>query len=71
MYTEVNFQSKKAFKEAVANGEDVRVYQAGGIFPTVIPPSGIVCVEGPHYPQAHRWYAEVTVDKDRKVLKVK
>lgn len=62
MYTDKDFKSKKSLKEAIKNGEKVRVYQPGGIFH---PPqeheyfSGKVSVEGPHYPQPHRWYAEV------------
>lgn len=34
----------------------VLYYQPGGIFPTT--PNGTVYLEGPHYPQPHRWYAQ-------------
>ena len=73
MYTEINFKTKKAFKEAVALGKKIRIYQPGGMFD---PPeaqenySGKAYIEGPHYPQAHSWYAQVEM-KDGVVVKVK
>lgn len=73
MYSEINFKTKKAFKEAVEAGQKIRMYQPGGMFN---PPeaqadySGKACVEGPHYPQAHTWYASVEV-KNGIVIKVK
>ena len=60
MYTEKNYQTKKALKAAVAAGETVRVYQPGGIFPGAT--SGRVVIEGPHYPQPHRWCAEAIIE---------
>jgi len=67
MYTDINFKSKKALKEAIKNGKTVGVFSPG---PFPCPQEGQVCVEGPHYPEPHRWYAQVTV-KDGKVIKVK
>lgn len=67
MYTEINFKTKKAFKEAVANGVKVRLFAPGMGSPKQ---NGIEYVEGPHYPEPHRWYAEVTM-KDGIVIKVK
>lgn len=67
MYTTTNFKSKKALKEAVAKGERVTLFVPGIGSP---PDNGTCAVEGPHYPQPHRWYAEVTV-KDGIVIKVK
>lgn len=61
MYTTINFKTKKALKEAVANGQRVSVYQPGP-FGGNEPSDGIVCVEGPHYPEPHRWYAECTLE---------
>ena len=61
MYTTINFKTKKALKEAVANGKRVSVYQPGP-FGGNAPSDGIVCVEGPHYPEPHRWYAECTLE---------
>jgi hypothetical protein len=68
MYTTTNFKTKKALKEAVANGEQVGVYSPG---PFGNPPeNGTTSVEGPHYPEPHRWYATVTL-KDGAIVKVK
>ena len=67
MYTTTNFKSKKALKEAVAAGKQVRLYSPGYGTP---PENGSCGVEGPHYPEPHRWYATVTV-KDGIVISVK
>ncbi len=61
MYTTINFKTKKALKEAVANGQKIGVYQPGP-FGGNEPSNGTVCVEGPHYPEPHRWYASVTLE---------
>ena len=58
MYVSPNFQTKKALKEAVAKGEHVTVYSPG---PVPANENGTEFVEGPHYPQPHKWYAQVTV----------
>ena len=58
MYTDINFQTKKALKEAVASGREVGVYSPG---PFPCPRNGQLSVEGPHYPQPHKWYARVEV----------
>ena len=70
MYTHRNFQTKKALKEAVKNGEKIGIYQPGGIFNPEPPSEGQHVVEGPHYPQPHKWYAQVTL-KDGFVVAVK
>jgi hypothetical protein len=57
MYTSVNFKSKKQLKEAVAAGRQVTVFQPGP-FGGNEPSNGRVALEGPHYPQAHTWYAD-------------
>lgn len=67
MYTNTNFKSKKALKEAVAAGKKVTVFAPGLGTP---PTNGTCSVEGPHYPEPHKWYAEVTI-KDGVVVKVK
>ena len=56
MYTTKNFKTKKALKEAVANGEKITYFQSGP-FGGNEPMNGTFCVEGPHYPEPHRWYA--------------
>jgi hypothetical protein len=58
MYTTTNFKSKKALKEAVLAGTEVRLY-APGLGKPVDNGTEYVC--GPWYPQPHVWYASVTV----------
>lgn len=61
MYTDRNFQTKKALKEAVAAGKEISIYQPNNMFGTPDPVNGQFSVEGPHYPQPHKWYASVTL----------
>ena len=73
MYSSINFKFKKQFKEAVAAGQRITVFQPGRIFnpPEASPTySGQAFVEGPHFPKLHTWYATVTI-KDGLVVKVK
>ena len=58
-YTVENFKTKKALKEALEAGIEVGVFQPGPFGPDVA--DGTVALEGPHYPQAHTWYASATV----------
>jgi hypothetical protein len=67
MYTERNFKTKKALKEAVAGGEEVGTFQPGGLFPPKR--NGTITLEGPHYPESHRWYAQAKVDEDGIIVK--
>ena len=67
MYTDADFRTKKALKEALAAGKSVGVYQPGGIFPSER--DGEVALEGPHYPAPHTWYARVRI-KDGVVVKI-
>lgn len=57
-YTDRNFKSKKALKEAVASGDQVTIYSPG---PFPCKSNGKEFVEGPHFPEPHRWYAAVEV----------
>ncbi len=59
MYVSPNFKSKKALKEAVTQGKQVKVFSPG---PFPAPKQGRVTVEGPHFPEPHTWYATVLVD---------
>ena len=68
MYVTPNFKTKKQLREAVAAGQTITAYQPGGIFPGAT--DGWVCVEGPHYPAPHSWYASVLL-VDSVVTKVK
>lgn len=67
MYTVRNFRTKKALKEAVANGEEVKIYAPGLGTPKR---NGTEFLEGPHYPAQHTWYAQVTMQNGL-VVKVK
>ena len=60
-YVEPNYQTKKALREALKAGQRVTVYQPGGLFPLDVR-NGRCTIEGPHYPQAHSWYAVVEVE---------
>lgn len=56
-YTVKNFKSKKAIREAIASGEQVEVFQPNGdLFGVKLPTNGEIALEGPHYPEPHRWY---------------
>ena len=73
MYTVTNFRTKRAVKEAVMlwatkDGPAVTYYQPGP-FGGNEPATGTVYLEGPHYPEAHRWYARATVE-DGKIIRV-
>lgn len=73
MYTVENFKTKKALKDAVMmwatrDGKAVTYYQPG-LFSGNEPTDGVVYLEGPHYPEAHRWYAKATVENG-KIIKV-
>lgn len=59
-YTVTNFRTKKALKEALASGQEIRVFQPGPFGSDV--QDGKVYLEGPHYPEPHRWYASGTVE---------
>lgn len=58
-YTDKDYPSKKALKEAVAAGVLVHVYQPGPFGPNV--QDGVRALEGPHYPKPHSWYASATI----------
>lgn len=68
MYTTTNYKSKKALKADLAAGKEITYFQPGGMFPT--PTDGSFTLEGPHYPEPHRWYAQA-VAKNGKIISVK
>lgn len=68
MYTVKNYRTKKALKEDVAAGVEVDTFQPGGFFPAKT--DGKAFLEGPHYPEPHRWCAQVTL-RDGLVVAVK
>jgi len=67
MYSEINFKTKKALKDAVASGQKLGIFAPGLGTPK---DNGTEYIEGPHYPQAHTWYAQVEM-KDGIIIKVK
>lgn len=69
MYADVDFKTKKQFKEAVANGKKIQLFQPGLGQPPQ--PNGSYTVEGPHYPKPHTWYASVKLDAECNVVSVK
>lgn len=71
MYTTRNFKTKKALREAVERGEVVGVYQPNDLLGRDFSQhTGMVTLEGPHYPQPHRWYAQAEM-VDGRVVKVR
>jgi hypothetical protein len=55
-YTTVNYKTKRALKEAIASGEKVTCYNPG-LGPNLSRANGLVYLEGPHYPEPHKWHA--------------
>ena len=68
-YVDGNPMTKKELKERIGRGERVTCFQPG-LGEDLTRKTGTICVEGPHYPRPHRWYAEVTL-RDGVVVKVK
>ena len=66
MYTRKNFKTKKSLLEAVKAGEEIEVYQPGGMWEGTR--NGFTVIEGPHYPEPHRWYARVEIE-DFKIVR--
>jgi hypothetical protein len=68
-YTTINFKSKKAFKEALAAGKTIGIYSPGLGGP--YNGRSKILIEGPHYPEPHRWYALVDADAEGNVAKIR
>ena len=66
-YTDTNFPTKKSLKDAIASGKRISVWSPG---PFPVSQDGTVYLEGPHYPQPHRWYAQAIV-ADGIIVRVK
>ncbi len=58
MYTDYNFRSKRALKQAIKEGQYIRVYSPSGLFPVN---DGPAVIEGPQYPEPHKFYARVHI----------
>lgn len=67
-YTVTNFKTKKALKEMIAMERKVYCFNPG-LGPDLSNFTGKVCLEGPHYPKPHTWYAEAEL-VDGVVVKV-
>ena len=67
MYTRRNFKTKKALKDAIKAGERVECFSPG---PFSCPSEGPITLEGPHYPEPHRWYAQGVL-KDGALISIK
>lgn len=59
-YTNHNYRTKKSLIEDFKAGKRIAVYQPGPFGPNV--KDGTTCIEGPHYPEPHRWYAEAVIE---------
>jgi hypothetical protein len=68
-YTVTNFKTKKQVKDAVNSGEVVQCYNPG-LGPNLSNFTGQIYLEGPHYPEPHRWYAQATLENGI-IVKVK
>ena len=68
-YTKFNYRTKKALAADVRDGVEVRCFQPG-LGPDLSEYTGSVTLEGPHYPEPHRWYAAAQL-KNGVVVKVK
>lgn len=67
MYVRPNFRTKAALKRAIIAGTPVEVFAPGL---GTIPENGTVYLEGPHYPEPHRWYG-VGEMEDGKLVRVR
>lgn len=65
-YCVKNYKTKKTLKEDLASGVEIRCYEPGM---GSVPENGTVYLEGPHYPEQHRWYAKATIENGR-IVKV-
>ena len=52
-----NYKTKKQLKEDVANKQKVVCFNPG-LGGDLSKHTGKVYLEGPHYPEPHRWYAQ-------------
>ena len=73
MYSTINFKTKKVLTEAVKSGQTVGVFQYNDMFgktEAVQTGEHRVTLEGPHYPESHRWYAQAVV-RDGQIVSIK
>lgn len=65
-YTSTNYKTKKALKDAVTAGKSVYCYNPG-LGPDLSNYTGRVYLEGPHYPEPHKWYASADLENGKVV----
>ena len=70
MYTTHNYKTKKALKQAISEGKKVAIFQPGPFVDGAETENGTCYLEGPHYPEPHRWYAQGTL-RDGYLIRVK
>ena len=63
-YLSPNFKSKAEVKRAVARGERIPVWQMNNIHDVTFEAGQTVYLEGPWYPQPHKWYAQAKLGDD-------
>jgi hypothetical protein len=63
-YVRPNFKSKAEVKRAIARGERIPVWQYNNIFNVTFEAGETVYLEGPWYPQPHRWYGKAKLGDD-------
>ena len=59
-YVNPDYKSKKEFITAIKAGVVHHPYNPSGFFGA--PSSGLIVIEGPHYPKPHKWYAQCEVE---------
>jgi hypothetical protein len=73
MYCVKNFKTKKEVKAALIAGEKIKVFQPNDLFNVnskIEKGEHTVYLEGPHYPEAHKWYAQAVI-KDGEIVSLK
>ena len=68
-YLTLNPKTKKEAKELLKKHGSLQVFQPGGIFP-LDTSRGEVSLEGPHFPEPHRWYGIGILDENNNVVKI-
>ena len=63
-YVSPNFKTKKALKDAVKDKKRIVCCIPSGPMDRV-PTDGYAYVEGPHYPEPHKWYGKVKIENSR------
>ena len=70
-YVNCNPKSTAELKRRFAAGEELQVFQPGGLFPLAVgPEGGKVYLEGPHYPKPHSWYCAAMVDANHIITEI-